>query len=233
MIFNGCDLSRWFDASFARRVSPELDVASRDVPGAPGSQFVRAKLKPLVVVAKLRWKLRPGSDMAHARREVAPLLVTDSPRPLVLDDEPDVRYLAVMTSQGELDNLWYTGSCEIEFTAHDPIAYGREREAALSPSGEFAVGGTWRTDPIVTARPGGSVSFLRLTDQTTGKFAQVTAALTASSEVVFDMAQPCVTVNGASAPVTFESDFFALEPGRASLRLSSGTGTAAWTERWL
>ena len=172
------------------------------------------------------------NHLARLRREVAPVLMASEPRPLVLDDEPDVHYMAIMTTQAALSNLWYTGTCDIEFTAYDPIAYGRDRETSLSPAATFEVGGTWPTEPIVTARPGGSVSFLRLTDNATGRFVQVTAALTSSSVVVFDMAAPNATVNGANAPVTFESDFFALEPGVASLRLSSGTGTVAWTERW-
>ena len=232
MIFNGCDLSKWFSVSFERRISPELDVATRDVPGLAGARFVRAKVKPIVIPMKLRWRARPGASMARLRREVAPVLMASEPRPLVLDDEPDVHYMAIMTTQAALSNLWYTGTCDIEFTAYDPIAYGRDRETSLSPAATFEVGGTWPTEPIVTARPGGSVSFLRLTDNATGRFVQVTAALTSSSVVVFDMAAPNATVNGANAPVTFESDFFALEPGVASLRLSSGTGTVAWTERW-
>lgn len=232
MIFNGCDLSRWFSVTFERRISPELDVATRNVPGLPGAQFVRANPKPLVIPAKLRWRARCGASMAKLRREVAPVLMTERPAPLVLDDEPDVHYLAMVTTQDRLSNLWYTGACDIEFTAFDPIAYGRRREASLSPAGTFEVGGTWPTDPVVTAKPAGSVSYLRLTDAGTGRFVQVTASLTSSSKVVFDMAAPQATVNGANAPVTFESDFFALAPGTASLRLSSGSGTVAWIERW-
>lgn len=233
MIFNGSDLSKWFSVSFERRISPELDVATRDVPGLPGARFVRAKVKPLVIPVKLRWKARPGTSMARLRREVAPVLMASEPRPLVLDDEPDVHYMAIMTTQAALSNLWYTGTCDIEFTAYDPIAYGARRAADLSPAGSFEVGGTWQTDPVVTARPGGNVTYMRVTDETTGRFVQVSASLTSSSSVVFDMAAPRATVNGRNAAVTLNSDFFALEPGTASLRLSSGTGTVEWTERWL
>ena len=81
--------------------------------------------------------------------------------------------------------------------------------------------------------PGGSTSALRLTNMGTGEFVQIDKAVTASSAVVIDMAAPQATVDGSPAPVTFESDFFPLEPGANSLKLSSGTATVQWTERYV
>ena len=45
------------------------------------------------------------------------------------------------------------------------------------------------------------------------------------------MGEEQVTVNGQNQAVTYDSDYFALQPGRNSLRLSSGTGTIEWDER--
>ena len=98
-------------------------------------------------------------------------------------------------------------------------------------STSLVVGGSYETRPVVTCKPGGSVSYIRLTNMDTGEYVQITAALTSSSTVVIDMAEEQVTINGANAAVTYESDYFALQPGRNSLRLSSGTGTIEWTER--
>lgn len=95
----------------------------------------------------------------------------------------------------------------------------------------LAVGGSYETRPVITCRPGGSVSFLKLTNMDTGEFVQINESLTSSSEVVIDMAKEQVTVGGQNHAVTYESDYFALQPGRNSLRLSSGTGTIEWTER--
>ena len=60
---------------------------------------------------------------------------------------------------------------------------------------------------------------------------QVTASLTSSTEVVFDMENEQATVNGENHAVTYDSDYFALQPGANSLRLSSGSGTIEYTER--
>ena len=113
------------------------------------------------------------------------------------------------------------------------MAYGAEGRATVSGTSGVQVGGTFRTYPTVTVRPDGSTSALRLTNMGTGEFVQIDKAVTASSAVVIDMAAPQATVDGSPAPVTFESDFFPLEPGANSLKLSSGTATVQWTERYV
>ena len=154
---------------------------------------------------------------------------------LWLDDERHLglRYMAVLTSPGALDTLWHTGEATLTFTAYDPVAYGAEGRATVSGTSGVQVGGTFRTYPTVTVRPDGSTSALRLTNMGTGEFVQIDKAVTASSAVVIDMAAPQATVDGSPAPVTFESDFFPLEPGANSLKLSSGTATVQWTERYV
>lgn len=232
MIFGGFDLTDWFNVSFTRSISPSTTVAADTVPGKPGQLFRKASFDPIVFKIRLRWRASRHDNMPELRRMIAPILLANAPQPLILPDEPCLHYMAIMTSQSELSNLWYTGSAELEFTAFDPIAYGRKRTATLSPSAVFDAGGTYKASPKVTAKPGGSVSYMKLTNETTGEFVQVTASLTSSSTVVFDMTEPSVRINGVNTKPIFESDFFDIN-GATTLRLSSGTGTVEWTERWL
>ena len=95
----------------------------------------------------------------------------------------------------------------------------------------LTVGGSHETYPVITCKPGGSVSYLKLTNMDTGEFVRINESLNTSASVVIDMGEQLVTVNGQNHAVTYESDYFALQPGRNSLRLSSGTGTIEWTER--
>jgi predicted phage tail component-like protein len=234
VIYNGFDFSPWFKTKLiTRSLLPEYEVETEDIPYRPGERFMRAKLKPLTITVRAEWRARPSDDMAALRRTMAARLVCLKEAPLVLDDERHLglSYMAVLTSPGELDNLWHTGSAELEFTAYDPIAYGATKRGAVGYSTSLVVGGSYETRPVVTCKPGGSVSYIRLTNMDTGEYVQITAALTSSSTVVIDMAEEQVTINGANAAVTYESDYFALQPGRNSLRLSSGTGTIEWTER--
>lgn len=234
MIYNGFDFSPWFDTRLiTRSLMPEYDVETEDLPGRPGERFMRAKLKPLAITVRAKWRARPADDMAALRRTMVARLMCLKEAPLVLDDERHLgmHYMAVLTSPGELDNLWHTGSADLEFTAYDPIAYGAKKTGAVGYNTTLMVGGSYETKPIIRCKPGGSVSYLKITDMGSGKFVQVTASLSSSVEVVFDMENEQTTVNGTNHAVDYDSDYFSLQPGSNSLRLSSGSGTIEYTER--
>ena len=71
-----------------------------------------------------------------------------------------------------------------------------------------------------------------LTNVTTGDFVRVDAAFTGSQTVVLDMAKQRCKVNGTDHQVNISSDYFPLD-GEQSLKVSSGTATLEWSERWL
>lgn len=234
MIYNGFDFSPWFNTSLiTRSLMPEYSVETEDLPGMPGERFMRAKLQPLTITVRVRWLAKVTDDMARLRRTMVSRLMCLSEAPLYLDDDRHlgVYYKAVLTSPGELDTLWHTGSADLEFTAYDPIAYGAYHKGIIGYSTILSVGGSYETKPVITCKPSGSVSSLKLTNLDTGEFVQINASLTSSSPVVIDMDKERVTVNGVNKAVTYESDFFALRPGHNSLRLSSGDGTIEWRER--
>ncbi len=234
MIYNGFDFSPWFKTKLiTRSLLPEYDVETQDIPYLPGERVMHVKLKPLPLKVLAEWRARPSDDMAALRRIMAARLVCLKEAPLYLDDERHlgVYYMAMLTSPNELDTLWHTGSAELDFTAYDPIAYGAKRSGAVGYSTTLTVGGSFETRPVITCKPGGSVSYLKLTNMDTGEFVQINENLNSSASVVIDMEEQHVTVNGQTHAPTYESSFFPLHPGRNSLRLSSGTGTIEWTER--
>ena len=139
MIYNGFDFAPWFDTRLVTRsLLPEYEIATRDVPGQPGSRFMRAELKPLTIDVAAAWRARPADDMAALRRLMASRLLCLKEAELWLDDERHLglRYMAVLTSPGALDTLWHTGEATLTFTAYDPVAVGAEGRATVS--------GTWR-----------------------------------------------------------------------------------------
>lgn len=72
MIYNGFDFAPWFDTRLVTRsLLPEYEIATRDVPGQPGSRFMRAELKPLTIDVAAAWRARPADDMAALRRLMA------------------------------------------------------------------------------------------------------------------------------------------------------------------
>lgn len=234
MIYNGFDFSPWFKTKLiTRSLIPEYDIETQDIPYRSGERVMHVKLKPLPLKVLAEWRARPSDDMAALRRTMAARLVCLKEAPLYLDDERHlgIYYMAMLTSPNELDTLWHTGSAELDFTAYDPVAYGAKKSGSIGYSTVLTVGGSFDTNPVITCKPGGSVSYLKLTNMDTGEFVQINASLSSSSTVIIDMEEQQVTVNGANQAVTYDSDYFALRPGRNSLRLSSGTGAIEWNER--
>ena len=137
----------------------------------------------------------------------------------------------MVTGVSDWDNLFEGGSCAVDFTCYDPVAYGAWRSCAGT---ELEVLGTWPTFPAVTltATAGSAV---KVADDA-GRYVLVERGLSAGDEVVMDFAAESVTVGGedASADVGVGSAFFSLAPGAHALTFSGCSAhEAAWTERWL
>lgn len=234
MIFNGYDFSEYLRVNPTRRMNPPVTVKSKTVQGRDGSVFMRSQLDPLPIPVHVRLNVRSHGhrQIAKLRRKLTSWLVTGQPAKLVLPDEPDLYYMAMLTNSAELSNLWSTGAADLEFTAYDPVAYGTERRASVGASAVLPVGGTYETWPTfdLTATSAAKVKVL---DYDTGAFVMTSAAAASGAHVVVDMQEQTIRVNGNLAAIDLSSDFFALNPGDNSIRITGATGTASWIERWV
>lgn len=234
MIFNGYDFSEYLRVNPTRRLAAPIDTITKSVPGMDGDIFMRAQLKPLVIPVRVRLNL-PSMDhrnVALIRRKITSKLVTAKPAKLILPDEPDLHYIAKLTGASDLTNLWSTGSADLEFTAFEPVAYGRERTSVVGPSTTLNVGGTWQTKPTfaLTATTAGKVKVLNADTQ---EFVLLHANVATGAKVTIDMQAQTVRVNSNLAVVDVSSDFFALAPGENDIRITGATGSITWTERWI
>lgn len=123
MIYNGFDFAPWFDTRLVTRsLLPEYEIATRDVPGQPGSRFMRAELKPLTIDVAAAWRARPADDMAALRRLMASRLLCLKEAELWLDDERHLglRYMAVLTSPARSTRCGTPGEATLTFTGIRP-----------------------------------------------------------------------------------------------------------------
>ena len=229
MMYNGHDFSPWLDANPTRPILPTVEVESDDVPGAHG-----AKLGELSIPVDVRLKASAKDDIAELRHMLAATLWAEEPSPLVLGDDPTRYHLAVLDGDSDLDRLWHTGRTSLLFRACDPIAYGKTSAIAMATAATANVGGTWKTAPIITARPSNGSGY-RITRVETGEYVQVNAPFSGSQTLVIDCGKQHCTISGASADssVALASDYFHLAPGINQLSATGGTATVEWTERWL
>lgn len=235
IVYNGHDLSEHVTAELLEPAGHALSPRSLAVPGRPGAALLGCELPPRVL--RVRLFLDAGisltaDERSEIRHELYGWLVAPSGAELELPGEPGLTWRdAVVTGVSDWDSLFEDGSCEVEFTCFDPVAYGEEKSSAASA---LTVGGTWATWPVatLTALAGTSV---KVADGS-GRYVLVEREFAAGDEVVMNFAAEAVTVDGtdASADVAVESTFFSLAPGTHTLTFAGCSAhTVAWAERWL
>lgn len=229
--FDGVELSRWLDANPVRSFAPPITHKTIEIPGRDGACFIETRREPLTISVQVRLN---GSDPDHrvvgyARRIIASALLTDGPRKLVLPDEPHLYYLASLNNADELDTLWHTGGCTLEFIAFDPYAYGPEHRIPLD-AGENTVCilGTAKTWPVFElASTGGKV---RISNGS--EYVLLSANAANEATVVVDMEEATARINTNLSAVDLESLFFELSPGAQTITLENAAGSLVYRERW-
>lgn len=123
------------------------------IPGRPGAVHqgtdvgIRAIEIPIYI---------SGSDVTHffdLKEDLARWLITDNPRDLVFDDEPDKIYSAFVEGSLDLDELLKSGKGSITFICPDPYSQSAQKTILFDADGSktFVVDGSVKTFPIITA----------------------------------------------------------------------------------
>lgn len=231
-MFNGHDLSSLVYCKIRRPVMASVKATFDDVPGRHGEVFKNVKREGYDLTVDMWLRTEHRRDVADARHKLASMLWTDEPAPLFLPDDPTRYLMAIVSGSTDLDEI--TDDCpmaSVTFRIGDPDYHGQSRRIDVSGSAAFAVGGTLSAAIRVTAKPGACASW-RITNTDTGEFVEVAQTMTADSTVRLDFATEHATVNNSVAALNIMSDFFEVKD-RAHLKISSGTATIEWEERWL
>ncbi len=234
-VFNGHDFGALARAKVvgesALRVSPE----TARVPGRAGEAVLDVGIPPKVV--RLKLFLEPGrkadADALDAlRRRLHAALLATSPCELRYQDNFVYRD-ALCTDAGAWDRLLEAGSCEVEFTVYDPIAYSRVRRVEGGTA--FEVRGTWRTWPTVECVADGSGG-IAVTNAGEATAVTLEGAFADGDAVVIDYEHEAATVNGeaASERIVLASTFSALRPGAQRFGFAGCRGhKVSFFERWV
>lgn len=230
--YGGHDLSPYVSAELAEGPAHAVTPVGVRVPGRPGAVLLRGDVGPRVLTVRLFADLRVAESLPSVRRRLRAWLLEPMGADLVVPGEPGLTWRdAVCTGMRGWSSLFPEGSCEVEFSCMDPIAYG----ATVTEAGdELEVGGTWRTWPTyrLVAEGGDALS---VRDPAAGTAIVVGGPLAAGDVVVVDALTDAVTLNGADAAarVSMGSDLAPLSPGRHALEFRGcSSHEVAWTERW-
>ena len=233
--YAGRDFSPYVQAELVEPAAHVLEPRAFPVSGRPGAVLLGSELPPREV--RMRLHLDAGSQMtglelSRLRALLRAWLCVPGGGDLAVPGEGALTWRdAVVTGVSDWDTLFEGGSCAVDFTCYDPVAYGAARSCAGT---ELEVLGTWPTLPVVTLTAAAG-SAVKVADDA-GRFVLVEREFFSGDEVAMDFAAESVTVDGedASADVGVKSTFFSLAPGAHVLTFSGCSAhEAAWTERWL
>ena len=239
IIFNGHDLGDICMCRMQRPIMPPTNVSGEQVGGRHGEVFHRVRMDAYDVPVQLWLRVNDRRKVAELRHELADLLWTDEPAPLVLPDDPSRYHLAIVSGATNLQTITDDlPTCTVNFHVCDPIAYGRERSVTLtgSTAKDVSAGGTWEAAPIIRSTTSGGT--WKITNQTTSEYVEVNSdtwgtTVPSNKTLICDMANERVTIDGTDAGVTVASDFFRISDVMSLKVTGASTTTVEWEERWL
>lgn len=238
MIFDGHDLNSLFVVSRPTFETFAPNRSFQDVLGRDGTVYMGGSLIGGNISVKLSVIRKTPAQRREDLSTLFMWLDVDEPKWLVMDDQPGISYKAIPSGDMPIDSFTNADSVVVNFRLLEAAAYG-DTVTKTVPSGgslTFTVGGTYPTKPTITAnaaRDGSSqVWGLKLDN---GAFLHVATGSASARDVVLNCENRTLTIQGAVALPTLDSDWFELAPGTHTLTMDKGTGAATVTykERWL
>lgn len=238
MIYDGYDFSALMkvETPVGRSLLAEVQVETEAM-GRDGEIYKSASLTSLKLDVPVRI-ITPAHDVdgqrvafEDVRRLIAGKLWRKTPCELVLDDAPDLTYMAVLQGSTDLERFVYTGGTTLSFLSPKPYGLGREKvERSADGTAWCTVSGNTSTFPVVEVESQTSdftIYFDRVPFVLGG-------TLSGADPVIIDAtedARSC-TKGGAAVRVAITSDYPEWEPGRHQVSCDHPF-TVAWRERWL
>lgn len=95
-----------------------------EVPGRPGAYLEGTDVLPRELSIPVLIESKDFKELKEMQEDLAAWLVTDEPKELIFDDEPDRTYFAVVKDTFDVNEIVRVGVGVIEFICLDPYKYG-------------------------------------------------------------------------------------------------------------
>lgn len=214
-----------------RSIAPTRKIERTEIPGMAGELARPSGFEATEITVTGHLTSQSIDGTSDLRRILAQMLVSDGQQKLILPDEPTKYMMALYKGGAELSRGSKRPKVGLSFLCPDPVAYGEHRTQQVSGTQYVDAGGTYPASPVITVKPP-SGSYWQVTNVATGEYVRVDASFNGSQTVVLDFALGRCAINGSDARVNIASDFFKLS-GVQQVKVSSGTATIEWDERWL
>jgi predicted phage tail component-like protein len=134
------------------RSKPPFAAIARNavtITGRHGAFLQSSSTQPMIISQPIAFKVFSDAESLALKDELAGWLVTDDPRSLKFDDEPDREYFAIVQNTlDDFERFVQLRQGTIEFLLLDPFGYGVEVEQNLSVDPVVVHHGTAEARPI-------------------------------------------------------------------------------------
>lgn len=238
LILGGVDLSANYEVVGIRRPMPSLVPDMINVPGLNGYAFGGADILPQPIQFTLVSKVMDYAERRRDMRQLAATLCNREPMRVYFSNDEGLYYEAVVNEPPDYQEFVTFGATTVTMQPLHSAMYGKTLTVTVPSGGSvrFHVGGTYPTMPKITAtatRDSGTQLWGLLLDDTS--HLHIATGSASARSIVADCAGRTLTVQGAVAIPTLDSDWLTFEPGEHVLEMDNGTGAASVTfcERWL
>lgn len=169
LIYNGVDLSQWFDVTDVQRNIGTSHTNSMTKIGQSDGQlwqYMTRDTKTITISG-----IVTNANLATLRRDLGAVLDVDEPKQLIIGDNTDVYYLAIYDGQPTIAEDWRSGTISLTFIVPDGVAHSVDTHTANNTGydgtlvNEFVVtnNGTYPVYPVIEATmhsDNGVISFI-------------------------------------------------------------------------
>lgn len=236
--FDGVDLGELCHVSDLQAPLLPRTICEEDVAGRDGSLYTGVRLQPRDINVRMTVKGATLADRREAARNVAAVLAVDSPRPLSISADDGLWWMAIPTTDGDVELMANHSSFDVTFRAVDPVAYGDQRTITVPSGGSvtFLVDGTYPARPTVraSAAANGAGGFWKLQLEDGSYLIATVPDGLGTAPVVADCLARTLYVNGTLTLLQPDADWLELAPGAHTLTMAgTGAATVTFDERWL
>ncbi len=205
--------------NYMKPILPPVSVSHYSVPNKAGGIINSYRLDPRDISIFTYFVETSDATFEDKVREIADWLYATVPKQLILDEEQDVYYNAILKGDTFLEQTLFIGNGDIVFTCHDPYAYEVTQDVTSWVTGNSTANvsneGT-ETYPVISFTAW--ASSITISNITTGKELTL-SGLTVGDVLSIDNSRGTVTKNGVATNInlTLESEFFPLIAGSNTL----------------
>lgn len=236
LIFNGQNFGDLlYVESVQRQLVGERKYNVLRIPGRPGFLHRSTEIGEKKIIVNVRIIETDRATVMSKAHTIAGMLHTEVPAKLYT--RGDTLYdLAVLDGDVDIEQLFSTGHCELEFINYSGLQYGADVSNGVVNGTPITVQGTHKTRGVFVITLSASATGLTLTNTTTGQSVKLTGNYVSGNVITIDCEDESVWLGSNLVMSHIDNSitrFFDLIPGSNSLTSTAGAVVLTYTPRYV